>query len=35
MGSHSITAVYEGNGNFARSTSAVLTQTVQRKQQGQ
>ena len=28
VGSHSITAVYSGDGNFASSTSAVLTQTV-------
>src|SRR5262249_35733291 len=31
MGSHSITAQYVGDGNYNGSTSAVLTQTVQRK----
>jgi hypothetical protein len=30
-GSHSITAVYGGNSSFSGSTSAVLTQTVNRK----
>ncbi len=29
VGSHSITAVYSGDGNFTGSTSATLTQTVQ------
>ena len=32
VGSHSITAVYSGDANFAPSTSAVLTQTVVRHQ---
>jgi len=31
IGSHSITAAYVGDGNFAGSTSAVLTQSVKRK----
>ncbi|HMK16319.1 MAG TPA: Ig-like domain-containing protein, partial [Methanomicrobiales archaeon] len=31
VASHSITAAYGGDGNFAASTSTVLTQTVKKK----